>query len=104
MDFLTLLVDAVKTSVCHSITTRDVVAVVGELFARCETRSFADDFIALDYELTAVGMRHHPFSSQQRDRAIGTIFDRNEVNERVRFVRRKGWPAVVVGELVEAGG
>ncbi len=81
-----------------------MVTIVGELFARREARCLADDFIALDHEARAVGMQHDPFAPQQCDRAVGSIVDRDEVNEGVRLVGRETGPAEVMTQFVEAGG
>ena len=103
MNLLPLLVDSVKTPVRHRITTSDMVAVVGELFARSQTRRFAHNLVAFDHELTAVGVHDDPFPTEKSDRAIRTIFDRDEVNEGVWFIRRQRRPAVVIGEFIKTG-
>ena len=103
MDFPTLFVDPVKTTVRHCIAAGDVVAVVGELFAGRQTRCFSDDLITLDDELTAIRVHNHPLSAEQRHGSVGSIFNRNKINEGVRFIRRKRRPAVVIGEFIKTG-
>jgi len=104
VDLLPLFIDAVETAVRDRVATGDMVAVVGELFSRCETWSFADNFVALDHQLTAIRMHHHPFPAEKCHRPVRSIFDGDKVNKRVRFVGRERRPAVVIGEFVEAGG
>ena len=86
MDFLSVFVDAVKASVCDRVASCDVITVVRKFLAGRESRSFADDLVSFDDELAAVGMGDHPFASEKRDRAVGAIFNRDEVNERVRLI------------------
>ena len=104
VDLLTLFIDAVKTSVRDGFTTRDVVAVIGKLFARSESRSFANDLISFDHELAAVGMRHDPFASEERYGLIRSVLDGNEIDERVRLVGRKRRPTMMVHEFIKSGG
>lgn len=98
------VIDAMKTPARTRGAGGDMVAVVGKLFARGQSRSFADDFIALDHELTAVGVSDHPFASEQRDGVIGAVVNRDEIHERMRLVRRQAFSPVVIHEFVEVGG
>ena len=97
------VIDAVETPTRTRGAGGDMIAVVGKLFAGSQTRSFAHDFVALDHELTAVGVHDDPFPTEKSDRAIRTIFDRDEVNEGVWFIRRQRRPAVVIGEFIKTG-
>lgn len=98
------LVDAVETAQGRGVGPGDMVTVVGKLLARLEPRRFSDDPVALDDQLRTVGVLHNPFTAEQRDGAVGTVADRDEVDEGVRLVRGQARPAVVVTQLVEAGG
>lgn len=104
MYFVSEFIDPVKTAKRPCVHPRDVVAVIGKLLARAETRRFTDDFVALNYELTSVPVLQHPFASQQRDHAIRPIADGDEIDERMRFVLRQTFAAVMVHELVEMSG
>lgn len=97
------VIHSVKTSVRDRIAARDMVAVVGKLFARRESRCFADNLVAFDDELAAIGVNDHPFAPEQSDGAIGAVFDRDEINERVWLVGRQRRPAVVIGKFIESG-
>lgn len=98
------LVHAVEAALRRSIEARDVVAVVGKLLPRLEPRLLADDAVALDDESRAVAVLHHPFAAEEGHGAVGAVLDRDEIDERMRLVRRQTRPAVVVTQLVEAGG
>jgi len=104
VNFLSVLVDPVKTTVRGTVATGDVVAVVGKFLARREPRRFTDDFVALDHETTAVGVDHDPFATEQCHDPIGRVLNGDVINKCVRLVGRKGRPTVVIGELVETGG
>ena len=65
MDFSTEFVDAVKATLGFCVEGGYVVAIVGKIFAGSEAWALADDFVALDDELRAIGMRDHPFPPQQ---------------------------------------
>ena len=104
MDLVTKFIDAVKTPVDAGINAGHVITVVGKLLAGCETRGFADDFVALNDQLFAVVVLNHPFSSEQCDNAIGTVEDRYEIDERMGFVRRQCHPPVMVHKFVETSG
>ena len=104
MDFFSVFVDAVKATLSSRVGAGDVIAVIGKLLARGEPRSFADDLVTFDHELAAIGMHDYPFAPEEGDHAVRAVLNRDEVNESVRFVRRKRRAAVVVGEFVEAGG
>ena len=84
-----MLVDPMKATVSNRITTGHMITVVGELFARRKSWSFANDFVAFDNELASVGVGHHPFSAEQRDRAVRAILDGDEVDERMWLIRRE---------------
>lgn len=86
----------------NCIATGDVVAVVGELLSGCETRRLAHDLVTFDHQLTSICMCDHPLSAEKSHGAIGAIFDRNEIDKRVRFIRRQRRTAMVVGEFIEA--
>lgn len=103
VDLATLVIHTVKTPVRDGVTSRDVITVVGKLFAGREARRFSDDFVTFDHELVAVGVDHDPFSAQQGDRAIGAIFNGDEIDKRVRLVGRERWSAVMIGKFVESG-
>ena len=103
VDLLTVLIDAVKTTMRDRVASRDMIAVVRKFLARREPRSLADDLISFDDELAAVGMSHHPFASEKRDRPIGAVFNRDEVNECMWLILGQRRAAVVISELVESG-
>ena len=104
MDFLAVVIHAVETAAHLGIAIRDMVAIVGKLFAGREARRFADDFVAFDDQAAAVAVDHDPFSAEEPDGAVGFVLDRDEINEGVRLVRRQAGAAVVVNQLVELGG
>ena len=89
MNLLAVFVDAVKTAARDRVATGDVIAVIGELFSRRDAGSFANNFIAFDHKLAAIGVGDHPFASEQRDRAVRTVFDRDEIDERMWLVGRE---------------
>ena len=103
MDLFTVFIDSMKTAVSDRVAASDMVAVIRELFAGREPRRFADDLVAFDHELAAIGVRDHPLASEQGHGSIGSVFDRDEIDERMWFVGGERRPAVVIGELVEAG-
>lgn len=103
MNPLTVFVDAVETAVCDRVAAGHVVTVVRKFFSRRETRSLADDFVAFDHELAAVSVDDDPFASEQSHGAVRAIFDRDEINEGVRFVGGQRRTTVVISELVESG-
>lgn len=98
-----MFVDAVKTPVRDRVTARDMIAVVRKLLTRGEARGLTDDLVTFDDELAAVGVGDDPFPAQQRHGAVGGIVDRDEVDERVRFVSGERRPAIMIGEFVESG-
>ena len=104
MDFVAEFVDAVEAAVRTRVEAGDVITVVGKLFARREPRRFADDLVALDHEPRAIGMDDDPFSAKERDAAIGCVVDRDEIHERMRFVRGQTRSAMMIAEFIEAGG
>ena len=89
MNLLPVLINPMEASVGHGVATGDVIAVIGKLFAGRKTGSFANNLITLDYKLAAIRVRDHPLASQQRDGAFRTVFDGDEINERVWLVRRE---------------
>jgi hypothetical protein len=101
MNPVSILVDPVEAAMRRSVTASDVVAVIGKLFAGREARRLTDNLIAFNNKPRAVGMHHDPFPTEQRNRAIGGILNRDEVNKRVRFVRRQARAAVVIAQLVQ---
>ena len=54
----------VKTPVGSGIAGGDVIAIVREVSAGRETGSFADNFVALDNQLSPVGVFDHPFAAE----------------------------------------
>ena len=103
MNPVSKFIHAMEAAVDAGIDAGDMVAVVGELFPRRELRGLAHNSFTFDHELGAVGMLH-PLASQQSDGAIGGIVDGDEVDKGMGFIRRKTGTAMVVAELVEAGG
>ncbi len=99
-----MVIHAMETAAHLGIAIRDMVAIVGKLLAGCEARCFADDFVALDDQAAAIGMDHDPFAAEQPDGAIRFVFDRDEINKRMRFVGRQAGAAVVINQLVEQCG
>ena len=97
-------VDPVKTPPCHSVHPGHVIAIVGKFLARREARRLANDPLALDHELAPIRMLHHPLAAQQGYGLLGLVPDRDEVDERVRLVRRQARPAMVVAEAIQMGG
>ena len=63
MNLAAELVDAVKTPAGPGVATRDMVAVVGKLFARREAWSFTDDLVAFNDETGAIAVLNHPFTA-----------------------------------------
>lgn len=103
MNLCALFIDSVEAPLRHRIASGHVIAVVGKLFARREPRCFADNLVAFDDELGAIGVSDDPFATEQSHCPIRAIVDRDEVHKRVRLVGRKRWPAMMVGEFVETG-
>jgi hypothetical protein len=101
VDAITVFIDAMKASMCRGVGASHMIAVVRELFTRREPWRFANDFVTFDDEPRAVGMEDDPLPSQQRHTAVRRIVNRDEIDERVRLVRRKAGPAVVIAQLVE---
>ena len=58
------IVDPMKAALRAGRFGGDVVTVVRKLFAGGQARGFADDFVALDDLLAAVGMRDYPFAPE----------------------------------------
>lgn len=104
MDLVPKFVDAMKTAERARVGGGDMVAVVGKLFAGREARGFAHDFIALDDEVIAIAVLNNPFAAEQRDDAVGSIINRDKINECMRFIRGQGHTAMVIDKFVEAGG
>jgi hypothetical protein len=104
VDAVSEFVDAVKASARLGVHAGHVITVVGELFAGRQVRRFAHDFVAFDDEARAIAVNDDPFPPEQRDGAIRTILNRDEIDERVRFVRRQGNATMVIAEPVKAGG
>lgn len=103
MDLFTVLIDSMKTAVRDRVAAGHMIAVIRELFAGREPRGFPDDLVAFDHELAAIRVRDDPLASEQGHGSIGSVLDGDEINEGVRFVGRERRPAVMIGELVEAG-
>ena len=104
MDFVPQLVHAVEAAVRIGINPRDVIAVVGKLFAGSEAGRLADNLVALNHQLRAIGVQHHPFPAEERNRPVGAIANRDKVYERMGLVHRQADAAMMVAQLVEAGG
>lgn len=68
---------------------------------RGESRGFANDFIAFHDQLGSIRVFDHPFSAQQRHRAVGIIANREVVDERMGPVRGQLLATVPVDEFVE---
>ena len=64
MDMASQIIDAVETPARTRRAGGDMRAVVGKLLARSEPRGLADDFIAFNHELAAVGVGDDPLSAQ----------------------------------------
>jgi hypothetical protein len=97
-------VDPVEASVRLGIRPGYVITIVRELLAGCDVRSLAHDLISLDYQARSIGVNNDPFTAEQRDCAIRSVFDRDEVYERVRLVGRQASPTMMVAEPIEARG
>lgn len=95
-------IGAVKTSHHLGVRSGHMVAVVGERFARGEAGNLPHDFVALDHLTLAIRLFHHPLAPSQFDRAVGTVFDGDEINKRVRFVPGQTRPTSMINETVEA--
>ena len=89
-------IHAVEAAAHLRIFTGHMVAVVGKLFTRGETRGFADDLVAFHHEMTAVGVGDDPLATEQCHRVVGAVVDCDEIDEGVRFVRGQAAAAVVV--------
>jgi hypothetical protein len=98
------IIDTVKTALGASRPGGHMVAVVGKLLSRGEARGFAHYLVTFDHELAAVFMGDDPFATEQRDGVFGAVVNRDEINKRVRLVRRQALAPVMIHELVEAGG
>jgi len=92
-----------KAAVRDRVAAGHMIAVVREFFSRSEPRSFANDFVAFDHELTAIRVHHDPFASEQSHYPVRAVFDRDKIDEGVRLISGQRWPTVVVSELVESG-
>ena len=99
-----LLINAMERTARGGIAAGHMVAVVGKLLAGCEPRGFADDFIALDDQLAAIGVLHDPFAAEEGDGVVGAVPDGDEINERVRLIDGQGGSAMMIMELIEPGG
>lgn len=99
-----MLIDAVETAGGAGIDAGDMIAIVREMLAGGEAWSFANDLVALDDQVRAVGVVDHPFAAKQRDGAIRRVFDGDKIDERVWLVLRQAHAAVVINELIETGG
>lgn len=104
MNLAAELIDAVEATAGSRIATADMITVIGKLFARGEAGRFADDLVAFDDQAGAVVVLYHPFSTEQSNGVFGAVENCDEINERVRLVRGQACAAVMIGELVEAGG
>jgi hypothetical protein len=104
VNFLSMLIDAMKASMRHGITTGYVIAIVRKLLARTEPGRLADNLIAFDHKLAAVSVRNDPLATKESHGAVRSILDRDEVDERVRFICRQRRPSVMVGKFIKAGG
>ncbi len=93
-------VHAVEAAMDGGITSRDVVAVIRKLLARGKARRFADNLVALDHELRAVVVQHHPFSPEQSDDAIRAVMNCDEVDKSMWLVDREAHAAVMVTQFV----
>ena len=98
------IIYAVKTALRAGRFGGDVVTVVGKLFASGQAWGFTDDFVALNHQLTAVGVGDDPFTPEQGHGLLGAVVNGYKINKGVRFVGRQALATVVVNELVEAGG
>lgn len=101
MDTVPMFVHPVKAAVSAGIAARHMVTVIRELLAGDEARCLTDDFVPLNHQARPVAVQHNPFSAQQCHRPIGRVVNGDEIDERVRFVRRQTRPAVVVAQLVQ---
>ena len=66
-----------------------VVAMVGKFLAGLKVRKFPHHAITLDHHALPVRIRHHPFPSFDRHRDFRVIVNGQEINERVRTLRRR---------------
>jgi hypothetical protein len=96
-------IHTVERPMRRRIASGHMVTVVRKFLTWREARRFSDNLVALDHQAAAVRVLDHPFPAQQRDGMVGSVANRNEVNERVRLVDGQGGSAVMVVELVEAG-
>ena len=71
MNPVTLLVDAMEAAVRRGVTARNMIAVIGKLFAWRQSRGLTDNLVALDDQSGAIGMEHDPLSTEQGHAAIG---------------------------------
>lgn len=104
VDLVTELVDSVEAAGGARVDAGDVVTVIGKVFAGRKARGFADDAVALDDQMRAIGVVDHPFAAEQRDRAVGAVFDGDEIDERVGLVLGQTHAAVMINEFIETGG
>ena len=101
MNPVSVFVDPVETPVRAGVAAGHVVAVVGKLLAWREARRFTDNLVAFDDQPGAVGMHHHPFAAEESHRLVGGIPNGDEVDERMRLIRRQAGAPVVVAEFVQ---
>jgi len=70
-----------------AIGSDEMIALVMELGAGSEARTFADDAVALDHEFGVVGVGDDPLAPLDGDDAGAVIVDGDVVNKSVRPVR-----------------
>ena len=104
MNLVPELIHSVETPVRAGIAAGHVIAVVGKILPGGQARRFADDFVAFNHQPGTVRMQHDPFAAEQGDRAIRAVANRDEVDERVWFVRRQAGATMMVAQFVERGG
>ena len=78
----------------------EVIAVIGEGFARRDARGLADDAVALDDLDRAIGGTDDPFAAEEPDGGLGKIGNGQKVHEGVGGLGRK-IGVTVVDHLVD---
>ena len=103
MDPVSQLVGAMEAPRGPGVATGYVVTIIGKGLAGREPRCLADNLVALDHQSGVIRVFNHPLSPIKGHGPVRSVPDRDVVDERMRLVRGKAGPAVVIAQLVEAG-
>lgn len=95
---------SVKTADRPGVGPGHVITIVRKLLTWLEAGCFAHDLVAFHHETCAIGMMNDPLATEERDRAVGFVANRDEINKGVRFVLRQALSTIMVVELIQSGG